>query len=172
MKRFTVPILCALLPFCVGILVSRFVQCNSDPVNDSWKTYMNEERGYRLRYPEKWKVWDREALYLCSTRIKRPCGPTPHEVYATVEVSVRDPEGLELIDYLRSPARGYKELRELRIAGVEGFATGPVYGDFGRFIDEQVHVLRGGKIYSITAYAVDSCPKDFERILTTFEFIR
>jgi hypothetical protein len=172
MKRFTVPLLCTLLTFCVGMIGSRFFGCNSGPVNENWKTYVNEEYGYRLRYPEKWKIWDRESLSLCSPRIKFPCGPTPHEVYATVVVSVRDPEGLELSEYLRSPARGYKDLREVRIAGVKGLATGPVYGDFGRFIDEQVHVLRGGKLYSITAYAVDSCPADFERILTTFEFTR
>ena|SRR5687767_3390721 len=172
MKRFTVRLLCALLTFCVGITVSGFVHCTSDPVNDSWSTYLNEGYGYRLRYPERWKVWDRGSLYLCSPRIKFPCGPTPHEVYATVEVNVKDLKGLELSEYLRSPAHGYKELREVRIAGVQAFATGPVNDHFGRFIDEQVHVLRGGRLYSITAYAVDSCPTDFERILTTFEFTR
>ena len=172
MKRLTIPILSALLSFGAGVIVSRFVQCNSGPVNDSWKTYVNEQYGYRLRYPGTWKIWDRESLYLCSPRIKFQCGPTPHEVYATVEVTVRDPEGLSLSDYLRSPARGYKELREVRIAGVQALATGPVDGDFGRFIDERVHVMREGKIYSITAYNIDSCPTDFERILTTFEFPR
>jgi hypothetical protein len=65
MKRFTVRILCVLLTFCVGIIVNRFVHCNSDLVNESWRTYVNEEHGYRLRYPERWKVWDRESLYLC-----------------------------------------------------------------------------------------------------------
>lgn len=172
MKRFTVTLLGALLTFSVGIIVSRFIHCSSDPVNESWRTYVNEKYGYRLRYPERWKVWDRESLYLCSPRIKFQCGPTPHEVYATVVVNVQDLEGQELSDYLRSPASGYKELKEVRIAGVQAFATGPVNDDFGRFIDEQVHVLRGGKLYTITASAADSCPTDFERILTTFEFTR
>ena len=173
MKRFTVPLLFALLTFCVGIIGYRFFGCNSGPVNDSWATYLNEEYGYRLRYPNSWKVWDRPGtLYLCSPRIKFPCGPTPHEVYATVAVEIRDPEGLELSDYLQSPARGYKNLREVQIGGVKALATGPVGGNFGRFIDEQVHILRGGRVYVITAYAVDSCPTDFERVLTTFEFTK
>jgi hypothetical protein len=172
MKRLTLLILCALLSFCLGIISNRFFGCDSGPVNKSWRTYVNEEYGYRLRYPERWKVWDRSGLHLCSPRIKFRCGPTPHEVYATVAVNITDTEGLELIDYLRSPARGYKELKEVRIGGVQAFATGPVNDHFGRFIDEQVHLLHGGKIYSITAYAVDSCPTDFERILTTFEFTR
>ena len=171
MKRFTLLLVCALLTFCVGIISNRFFGC-SGPVNQSWRTYLNQEYGYRIRFPERWKVWDQGSLYLCSPRIRFPCGPTPHEMYATVEVSVRDPGGLELIDYLRSPAHGHKEFREVRIAGVQGFATGHVDDDFGIFIDEQVHLLHGGKIYSITAYAVDSCPTDFERILTTFEFTR
>lgn len=83
-----------------------------------------------------------------------------------------DPEGLTLAEYLRSPARGYKDLRKLEVGGIQALATGPVNDDFGRFIDEQVYLLHRGKIYSITAYAVDGCPKEFERVLSTFEFTK
>ncbi|MGH9907542.1 MAG: hypothetical protein ACRD8U_18385 [Pyrinomonadaceae bacterium] len=67
-------------------------------------------------------------------------------------------------------------MKKLRVGDLETFATGPVdhSGRFisSRFIDEQVHVLQKGKVYNITAYAVDSCPEDFEQILTTFEFTK
>ena len=138
--------------------------------------YANKAYGYRLRYPEGWRLWDRGELSLCSPRIKFPCGPTPHEVYATVGVRVSEPEGLSLAEYLRSPARGYNDLRELRVGGVQAFATGPVDNDdsgwliSARFIDEQVHLLKGGKVYTITSYTVDSCPNEFEQVLATFEF--
>lgn len=151
MKRFTAILIVVLLIFFAGVLAPdswTFLRCERSPVTRNWLTYVNEAGGYRLRYPEGWKLrrWDAEA-YLCSPRINFPCGPTPHEVYATVGVVViRDTEGLQLAEYLRSPAMGYKDLKERRVGDAQGFATGPVEGDFGRFksgrfIDEQVHFL-------------------------------
>ncbi|HLA11035.1 MAG TPA: hypothetical protein VJ023_10625 [Pyrinomonadaceae bacterium] len=176
MKRFTSNLLLTMFTFCVGVVVSEgcsFFRCGG-PETEGWKTYADEEYGYRLRYPEGWQLrGSGGALNLCSRRLKRPCGPTPHEVYATVGVGIRDPEGLPLSEYLRAPARGaYKDLRELRVGGVQAFATGPVRDDYGRYIDEQVHVLHRGKVYNITTYAVDARPKEFEKILTTFEFTK
>lgn len=98
------------------------------------------------------------------------------EVYATVGVTISEPEGLSLAEYLQSPARGYNDLRELQVGGVQAFATGPVDDDYSgwlisaRFIDEQVHLLKGGKVYTITSYAVDGCPNELEQVLATFEF--
>jgi hypothetical protein len=175
MKWFT-SIFLTVFTFCVGLVVSAawpFFRCEPAPLTESWRTYANEEYAYSLRYPEDWKLRaSGGAVYLCSPRIKFPCGPTPHEVYATVGVGIRDPEGLSLPEYLRSPARGYRNLRELRVDGVQAFATGPVEDHSGRFIDEQIHLLREGKVYIITAYAVDTCPQEFERVLTTFKFTK
>lgn len=183
MKRFTSRLLLALLAFCVGVVAFasspfyRRERASSAegcaPATGSQKTYSNEEYGYRLRYPEGWKLrGSGGAVYLCSPRVKSPCGPTPHEVYATVGVTIRDAEGLPLAEYLRAPARGYKDLRGLRAGGVQAFATGPVGDHSGRFIDEQVHLLEGGKVYTVIAYAADACPKEFERVLTSFEFTK
>ena len=179
MKWFKSHFLLVLYTFGIGIVAAAgwyFFGCERGPT-DTWKTYANGQYGYRLRYPEGWKVWDRGELYLCSPRIKFPCGRTPHEVYATVGVRVSEPEGLPLTEYLRSPARGYNDLRELRVGGVQAFATGPVDGDTGwliseRFIDEQVHLLHGGKVYTITSYAIDGCPGEFEKVLATFELTK
>jgi hypothetical protein len=98
-------------------------------------------------------------------------------VYATVAVEIRDSEGFSLTNYLRSPARAYKDLRELRVAGVQAFATGPVDDHSGRnrydrFIDEQVHFAHGGKVYTIISYSVDSSRKEFEEVLMSFEFLK
>ena len=183
MKRFTSRLLLALLAVCVGLVASAsssFYRRESASVTEGCapatggrKTYANEEYGYRLRYPEGWKLrGSGGAVYLCSPRVKSPCGPTPHEMYATVGVEIRDPEGLPLAEYLRAPARGYKDLRALRAGGVQAFATGPVDEHSGRFINEQVHLLKGGKVYTVIAYAVDACPKEFERVLASFEFTR
>ena len=175
MKHFSSYSLVAAFTFFLGAapLATSFFGCARATMTESSKTYANEEFGYRLRYPESWKVKDwGAAVYFCSPRIKLPCGPTPHEVNATVSLQIRDPEGLPLADYLRSPARAYRNLRELRVGGVQAYATGPVEDDFGKFMDEQVHVLRGGKVYNIVAYAVDSSPKEFEEVLKSFEFTK
>lgn len=180
MKWFSSNLRLALLTFCVGVGAVAFwyfFGCESG-VTDSWKTYANSEYGYRLRYPDSWKTWGPDGeVYLCSKRIKFPCGLTPHEVNATVGVGIRDPEGLPLEAYLQSSARGYKVVRELRVGGVQAVGTGPVDSDqgwiiSGRFIDDQVHILRGGKIYTITSYALDGCPTEFEQVLSTFEFTK
>jgi hypothetical protein len=177
-KRLTHPLLLALFTCCFGVLISwSYFRLERSTVKQSWKTYINEEHGYRLRHPEGWTLWDRGTLYLCSPRINFPCGPTPHEVYATVAVEIRNSEGVSLTDYLRSPARAYKDLRELRVAGVQAFATGPVDDHSGRnlydrFIDEQVHFAHGGKVYTIISYTVDSSRKEFEEILMSFEFLK
>lgn len=167
MKSFTLPLLTALLAFCVGVVAAMCQSSRRERVQstEGWETYVNEGYGYRLRYPAGWKLraWGGE-VYLCSPRIRFPCGRTPHEVYATVHVTIRDSEGLSLQEYLRSPARGYKDLRKLRVGGVEALAAGPVEDDRGKFIDEQVYMLRGHRVYVIIAYAVDSRPEVFEQV--------
>ena len=151
-----------------------FFGCERGPT-DSWKTYANKGDGYRLRYPEKWRLWDREELSLCSPRIKFPCGPTrtrytPPSALASVNGGVVA-GGVPAVTGagIQRPA-GTAGLVASRHLQPGQSTTTTRAGSSPPGLSMSKFTSSGKGIYTITSYTVDSCPNEFERVLATFEF--
>ena len=151
---------------------------------DESKPYENDKFGFSLRYPKLWLVNDTEFMDTAVVLVS----PSPKEGFKpNINVFVRDPEGLNLSEYVSKsktgldsdiPQIGYKLKKFISegkslLGKYKGSQLSYIFSKEG--IDLQarsIYYLDGEKVYILTATAksgdFEKYEKDFSTIVNSF----
>lgn len=149
-----------------------------DSIGANWKTYIDNNDHYSFKYPSDWDLKEKDSTYQwirLSPKVN-PCDTTLYpndcEYAQLITISVKDnPKDLSIEEFADPNNSFGMNFKNINVDGVDAKRTSDRPG---QFINEDVYIKKGGKIFQITLIkntAVKEIPiKMFDQILSTFRF--